>query len=652
MAPRRSRTIASFEDFLSAKFGSGAVNRIAGGRFESVLYARPMGMVLGAISGLAVSLAAIIATQIDTLRVTCLALAALACVRLLGVTLATRVGGAAKSVYLSVYPFCALLYAALAGLSAGIAIARGANPQLQLILVAYAMTYGAGMTLGNTGRPVVALGQMTLALMPISLAALFDGGALMLVLGAMVPVLATGITVIAMRMFGALSDQLRAAQESAELAEQMKVQARTDPVTGLANRAGFEQAARLAIESGEDTPFVLLWLDLHRFTEVNDTLGHQMGDLVLREVAERLRRRCPEDAIIARFGSDEFMIGTRHSTRRARQDIAGAISADMAMPMRLLGHRITSGVSIGVAELREGENLDTLMQHADIALYHAKIGGRHRICHFDGAMTRNLVRRKEIEAELRAAILKDELSIYFQPIIDLRTGRIRSFEALVRWFHPEKGELVPEEFIPVAEETGLIITLGNWITRQAARACATWPEEVTLAVNLSPVQIRAPGAALGILNALDEAGLDPSRLELEVTENLFLEDHQGTARFMEELSGEGVRFALDDFGTGYSSLHYINKYPFRTIKVDRSFVSGPSTGRKSDAIIRAVAEMGSTLGLDIVAEGLETAEQVQSVRHAGCTLGQGYFFSRAVPDHLAARLLAEERGPAEERLAS
>ena len=275
---------------------------------------------------------------------------------------------------------------------------------------------------------------------------------------------------------------------------------------------------------------------------------------------------------------------------------------------------------------------------------HAKIGGRNQICFFDNAMTLELVRKKQIEAELRAAIQRDELSIFFQPIVDLETGRIRTFEALVRWFHPEKGELRPDEFIPVAEETGVIITLGNWITAQAAKAAAGWPEDVTIAVNLSPVQIRAPGAALGILNALKEAGLDPHRLELEVTESLFLDDDDNTARFIDGLAAEGVRFALDDFGTGYSSLGYINKFPFSKIKVDRSFVSGPNVGKKSDAIIRAVAEMGATLDMDIVAEGLETIEQVTAVRAAGCTLGQGYYFSRAVPDYLAAMLLSQERG--------
>ncbi len=489
------------------------------------------------------------------------------------------------------------------------------------------------------------------------------GGAMaLLVLGeGSVPLIASGLALLSAGIALALARLLtirardtNAAQLQAEMAVEIRHRARTDTVTGLANREGFEVAIGQWFDDGEQDGTFLFWLDLHRFTEVNDTLGHQIGDKVLHEMAERLRKRAPYDAILARFGSDEFLVGVRLAGKNEAEALAGAISADLATPMRISGHRIESGAAIGIAELGDKtSSLEDLMQQADLALFHAKSGARHHICFFNKAMSRNLVRRKEIEAELRAAIQKDELSIYFQPIIELESGKIRAFEALVRWFHPEKGELIPEEFIPVAEETGLIITLGNWITRQAARTCATWPDHINLAVNLSPVQIRAPGAALGILEALKEAKLDPSRLELEVTENLFIEGTSDTARFMDELAGEGVRFALDDFGTGYSSLHYINRYPFRTIKVDRSFVSGPNNGRRSDAIIRAVAEMGATLGLEIVAEGLETAEQVANVRRAGCTLGQGYFFSRAVPDHLAAKLLVEEEaGDSAKRRAS
>jgi diguanylate cyclase (GGDEF)-like protein len=456
---------------------------------------------------------------------------------------------------------------------------------------------------------------------------------------------------IALNIFKVLRDSFRAAEESAKLADKMKVLARTDVVTGLANRAGLNHAmVETMMQIEPDDRLALIWIDLDRFKEVNDLLGHPIGDKVLSEVARRLQDVAPEGSTVARFGGDEFVLFCPVNDRKHAEHISSEVHAEIMRPVRIEGDRLEVRASLGVALLPDdGNDADTLMQSADLALYHAKIGGRAQTCFFNKTMTRDLVRRREIEDELRIALQRDELSIFFQPIVDLETGRIKTFEALVRWFHPEKGELRPDEFIPVAEETGVIVTLGNWITAQAARAAVQWPEDVTVAVNLSPLQIRAPGAALGIKNALREAGLDPKRLELEVTESLFVEDNHATANFVDELSALGVKFALDDFGTGYSSLGYINNFPFSKIKVDRSFVSGPNVGKKSDAIIRAVAEMASTLGMDIVAEGLEKIEQVEAVRAAGCNLGQGFYFSRAVPDYLAAMLLAQERGGDEQK---
>jgi len=235
------------------------------------------------------------------------------------------------------------------------------------------------------------------------------------------------------------------------------------------------------------------------------------------------------------------------------------------------------------------------------------------------------------------------LTVFYQPIIDLHSGRIHAFEALVRWFHSEKGELRPDEFIPLAEETGAIITLGNWITATAARAAAQWPEDIMLAVNLSPLQIRAQGASLAILTAVRDARLAPERLFLEITETALLDHGPTTASFINELQQAGVQFALDDFGTGYSSLGYIDKYPFSKIKIDRSFVAGIHESCTSQAVIRAVADIGGALGMDIVAEGLETLEQVQAVRAAGCRLGQGWYFGKAVPDYLATMLIEQDQ---------
>ena len=253
--------------------------------------------------------------------------------------------------------------------------------------------------------------------------------------------------------------------------------ARTDVVTGLLNRAGLnhvlvERVMALAAEQ----KLALFWLDLDRFKEVNDTLGHQVGDRLLTEVGMRLRQCAPEGACVARFGGDEFIVATEVADRAAVERLAALMLDQISRPIRIDDDRLEIASSMGIAILPDdGPDLDTVMQGADLALYHAKVNGRHQASYFDPSMTRNLVRRKEIEAELRLALQHDELSVFFQPLIDLSTGRIRAFEALVRWFHPEKGELRPDEFIPVAEETGAIITLGNWITGQAARVAATWP---------------------------------------------------------------------------------------------------------------------------------------------------------------------------------
>jgi diguanylate cyclase (GGDEF)-like protein len=543
------------------------------------------------------------------------------------------------------YALGAVTYALALGLFAGLTMVLHTDPGVQALMLVNAVAYGVGVCARNAGRPAIALGQLGLSALPLALAALWVGTLAHLSLAIAMVLLMGAMASIVKHLFATVRGAIGAAETSAQLASKMQLLARTDVVTGLANRAGLNHAMteKLGAQRG-DEPLAMFWLDLDRFKEVNDLLGHPVGDRVLTEVARRLRESAPPDASIARFGGDEFIMFCNVDSRPECERLAARVLDHVTRPLRIDDTRLEVPCSMGIAILPEdGSDADSLMQAADLALYHAKVGGKNHSRFFEKSMSRNLMRRREIEVELRAAIQRDELSIFFRPIIDLETGRIRTFEALVRWFHPEKGELKPDEFIPVAEETGLIVTLGNWITAQAARTAVHWPDDVTLAVNLSPMQIKAPGAALGHLSALREAGLAPARLELEVTESLFLDDNQATENFINELSAAGIQFALDDFGTGYSSLGSIHKFPFSKIKVDRSFVSGANVGRKSEAIIRAVAEMGARLDMDIVAEGLETVDQVRAVRATGCTLGQGYYFSRAVPYYLAALLLAQER---------
>jgi diguanylate cyclase (GGDEF)-like protein len=633
-------------DIIKGYFGGDDRDERVRRKLVETLYTQPTSLAAGAVAGVACAVTTIVVS--DNLAI---AVAS----SLLIVTAVLRVGMGwwfaretvrrdARSLEV-LYEIGAFSYALLAGIVAALTLLDPATGHAQTLMVTYALVYGVGISARNAGRPVIAIGQLLLSALPIMVVSLMVGELVFYVLAGTMVFVILGVMSITFNVFRTLREQIIAAEASALMAERMRALARTDVVTGLANRAGLNHdMAAMLMALPQGGKLAMFWLDLDRFKEINDTLGHPIGDKVLAEIGSRLRAITPEGACLARFGGDEFIVVTQVADRTESERLARAVNDAIGRPTRIEGQRIDTSASMGVALLPDdGPDIDTLMQGADLALYHAKVGGKNQIQFFDTAMTRELVRKKQIETELRAAIQRDELSIFFQPIVDLDSGRIRTFEALVRWFHPEKGELRPDEFIPVAEETGVIITLGNWITAQAAKAAAGWPDDVTIAVNLSPVQIRAPGAALGILNALKEAGLDPHRLELEVTESLFLDDDANTGRFMEGLAAEGVRFALDDFGTGYSSLGYINKFPFKKIKVDRSFVSGPNIGKKSDAIIRAVAEMGATLDMDIVAEGLETIEQVTAVRAAGCTLGQGYYFSRAVPDYLAAMLLSQER---------
>jgi diguanylate cyclase (GGDEF)-like protein len=609
------------------------------------LYAQPTGVAIGATCGILMAWGTAAPSQGSTLTTCATILTVIAILRVVMAFLLPRLHAFEPKGLEICFELGAFSYAAICGIIAAEALWGPLPASAQTLAVGNAIGYGVAMASRNAGRPAIAIGQLFLATAPAVVICAFSAETALRILGITLALLLLAMVQITVSIFQLMRDHIAAAETSARLAERMQVLARTDVVTGLLNRAGLNHhlvERLMTLAPGE--MLALFWMDLDRFKEVNDTLGHQTGDRLLSQVGERLCRLAPEGASVGRFGGDEFIVAFAAKDRREIEQIALRIHESINQPMRIDDSRLEITGSMGIAILPDdGEDIETLMQGADLALYHAKVNGRNQVSFYDPSMTRDLVRRKEIEAELRIALQRNELSIYFQPIVDLKSGKIRSFEALVRWFHPEKGELRPDEFIPVAEECGAIITLGNWITAQAAKAAAQWPDEITIAVNLSPLQIKAPGAALGILGALREAGLSPDRLELEITETVLLDHSQNTENFMAELGAAGVRFALDDFGTGYSSLSYLHKYPFSKIKVDRSFVSGINVGKKSDAIIRAVSGMGATLGMSIVAEGIETVEQVKAVREAGCTLGQGYYFSRAVPDYVAAMLLSQER---------
>ena len=615
------------------------------------LHVQPLTLAVGSSAAVITACVVALSSAHPALILTAGLLASVALIKfVLGLVLLYTHRGAKHAQIRTAYIAFAVAIAALIGLVGGLTLHLTGPGHVTVLATGFALGFGSGLAMRHAGYPALVITQVVLCVAPTFVACLISPAWELHALAALLPLTTVAMISIARDLNARLTEQMVAGQRQAQLANEIRMQAGTDPVTGLRNRTGFADATeKLVANLPPDHRLAVLWIDLHRFRDVNDTYGHDAGDRLLGEFARRMGEIAPEGAVLARFGGDDFLLACAVDDPGAAEALAANVIALGARPLRLNGERVEISACVGAAisgdktDDQQGTDIDILLRQADLAIFNARLAGRGEIRFYAPEMSRGASQRKEVEADLRAAIQKDELSVYFQPIIDLATGRIRAFEALVRWFHPEKGELRPDEFMPVAESSGLIITLGNWITQTAARACATWPENIGLAVNLSPAQIRAPGAALGVLAALQKAGLDPVRLELEVTETLFIDEDANTRHFMEELSAAGVRFALDDFGTGTSSLKYVSQYPFHTIKVDRSFISGPHTGARSDAIIRAVTEMGTTLGMDVCAEGLETADQVDMVRKAGCTLGQGYHFSRAVPDHMAAKLLDEER---------
>ncbi len=420
--------------------------------------------------------------------------------------------------------------------------------------------------------------------------------------------------------------------------------AKFDELTGLANRTQFRERinAILASTQASDNHVTIHLIDLDRFKAINDTLGHPVGDKLLQEVATRLSAVIKPADMITRFGGDEFVV-LQTATKR-RQDaklLAQRLAKALERPFEIDGHRMDIGASIGIAMApKDGIDADQLLKKADMALYAAKNGGRGSHRFFTAEMEEAVQARRTLELDLRDALALNQFELYFQPLVDLRTGRVTTCEALLRWKHPERGWVPPAVFIPVAEETGGIIALGEWVLHRACLEAATWPRDVKVAVNLSPVQFKERTLALQIVSALAKSGLAAHRLELEITERVLLEESGGTLATMEQFKQLGVGTALDDFGTGYSSLNYLHKFPFHKIKIDQSFIRDLGQERDARAIIRAVVSLGEGLDMVVVAEGIETEEQMKLVTAQGCHEGQGYYFGRpmnanAMRDRLA-----------------
>jgi diguanylate cyclase (GGDEF)-like protein len=412
--------------------------------------------------------------------------------------------------------------------------------------------------------------------------------------------------------------------------------AQTDILTGLPNRAFFLEQLKDAglYERRDRGVFSILMLDLDRFKNVNDSLGHAAGDALLRQVALRLNSALRGTDVLARLGGDEFAIIQTgcHDQRASSIDLASRISKLIAEPFQLQGHRIEIGTSIGVALAPEhGSDQEQLLKKADLALYRSKSAGRNCFTLYDEAMSAELEARNTLEGDLRDAIARCLFEVHYQPYFDVQTGRRRGVEALVRWRHPTRGLIPPDLFIPLAEETGLIVPLGEWIIRQACDDAISWPADTTVSVNLSPVQFKQAELFDIIESALRKSGLPPERLEIEITESVLLERAVENHAFMERLKSIGVSLALDDFGTGYSSLSCLTAFPFDKIKIDKSFIGKLSKRHKSLAIISSIVTLARGLGMSVTAEGVETREQLEGLKTLGVNFAQGYLLGRPVP---------------------
>ena len=428
--------------------------------------------------------------------------------------------------------------------------------------------------------------------------------------------------------------------------ERIRYLARHDALTGLANRVVFNEAiASECARVQRGAAIAVLCLDLDRFKQVNDTLGHPIGDKLLQAVAERLKASVRATDTLARLGGDEFAIlQVMAEQPGGASHLADRIIETISSPFEIDGHQIAIGASVGISiSPGDGVEADVLMRNADLALYRAKSDGRRTFRFFESGMDRIAQERRQLELDLRGAVILGEFELHYQPLLDLRSNRISTCEALLRWNHPKRGRIPPDQFIPLAEEIGLIVEIGDWVLRTACLEASTWSANTGIAVNVSPVQFKSEGLVQSVRSALAESGLAAERLEIEVTEAVLLQDTERTLLQLSALKSLGVRVAMDDFGTGYSSLNYLRKFSFDKLKIDRSFVSDISGKMNGRSIVKAVTELASSLGMQTTAEGVETVEQRALLETLNCDEIQGYLISKPLPSAEIAELLHAQK---------
>jgi diguanylate cyclase (GGDEF)-like protein len=418
------------------------------------------------------------------------------------------------------------------------------------------------------------------------------------------------------------------AQRRAE--EKVSYMAHYDGLTDLPNRFRFHE--HLYHELCRNRPVALLFMDLDHFKAVNDTLGHGVGDKLLQAAARRIEALVGKRAMVARLGGDEFAILLTGARVKEAEAVAEKVIKGLSDSFCLGDHDAVVGATIGIAVApQDGNDPEALLRNADLALYAAKGLGRNRAMRYEPGMDETAQERRLLEMDMRGALGKGEMCLHYQPLVDTHSNEITGYEALVRWVHPTRGIVMPSAFIPIAEDTGLIVQLGEWVIRQAIDDMTRWDEHLTVSVNLSPAQMRSPALISTVVSALANSGVNPSRLCMEITETVLMQDSDANIQVLHKLREIGVQIALDDFGTGYSSLNYLRSFPFSKIKIDRCFVSEIDSREDCRAIIRSVVSLANSLGMSTTAEGVEREEQIEHLRREGCGEVQGFLFSQAVP---------------------
>jgi diguanylate cyclase (GGDEF)-like protein len=525
----------------------------------------------------------------------------------------------------------AWIYAALIGQFTFLTILLSDNASFHMLTAVTSTGYAAGAAARNTGRPEIAIGLLLLCSLPLSIALLIDPTILNILLSVTNIMFIMVVIDITLQTYKTVLTAFIDREEKRRLTAVYEKLSKTDPLTGIDNRVTLKANLDALLRTG-NTTVAVLWLDLDRFKQINDTLGHAAGDVVLHAVAARLKKLAGERGKIARFGGDEFIVVVPVAGAEAALAFGEEVRRTICEPEASDGLSIDFSASIGLSISTAGQqSADDLLRHADVALYEAKAKGRNCVVIFDPEMEERLLKNKQIENDLKRAIPNGELELYFQPIVDLKTGRINSFEALLRWHHPVHGGIPPGLFIPIAEATNQIDVITEWVLDSACAAAAKWPDDVSVCVNISPPLLKTRKLPPMVLEALLKHGLQPRRLELEITESVLVEDNPNVRVVLDGFQKLGIRLSLDDFGTGFSSLSYLCRYRFDVIKIDRSFTSDVYRSSEARAVVQAISTLADSLDLTVVAEGIETQQQLDYIRSQGCADGQGYYFARPMP---------------------